>query len=91
MTPFERRQMPIELTEAQLESMADSEKLKWLIKIAFANYSELTKQGIILYGNGKAGLCEVSRNHTAMLKWFWIMSTGVAGTIVTILVYHIVR
>ena len=53
----------IEITESAIEAMTDSEKLSTLIKIAFRNADLLNKQGEILFGNGKEGICDITRYH----------------------------
>jgi len=83
----ERREIPVELSEDQIDKMPDSEKLKWLVALNFANYAELRKQGKLLYGNGDIGLCEKVRGQGARLNWLWFAFTGVNGVIITTLIY----
>lgn len=70
----------IEITEAAIEAMTDSEKLSTLIKIAFRNATLLDKQGAILFGNGKEGLCDIARFHSRSLKGLWcVVTTAIIG------------
>ena len=70
----------IEITESAIESMTDSEKLSTLIKIAFRNADLLNKQGEILFGNGKEGICDIVRFHSRSLKGlWWVVGTAIIG------------
>jgi len=61
----------IELNEEEIQKKTDSEKLTDLVKIAFANHEQLSKQGRILFGNGspKDGLCFEVETQVARLNW----------------------
>ena len=70
----------IEITESAIEAMTDSEKLSTLIKIAFRNADMLNKQGEILFGNGKEGICDITRFHSRSLKGLWyVVGTAIIG------------
>jgi hypothetical protein len=70
----------IEITESAIEAMTDSEKLSTLIKIAFRNADLLNKQGEILFGNGKEGICDITRFHSRSLKGLWyVVGTAIIG------------
>ena len=49
----------IEYEKDDIYTKTDSEKLNFLIDIAFSNHEQLVKQGLTLYGNGdpEKGLC----------------------------------
>ncbi len=78
----------IEMTEEDVQSKTDSEKLSALVKIAFANHEQLAKQGRILFGNGrpKDGLCFKVETQGTRLNWLIgiLSALGIAG-ITTIL------
>ena len=82
----------IEITEAKIEAMTDSEKLSTLIKIAFRNAEMLDRQGKTLFGNGKEGICDITRFHSRSLKGLWgIVLTailGFAGVLFTYIAGH---
>jgi len=61
----------IELNKEEIKSKTDSEKLDVLVDIAFANHTQLTEQGLLLYGNGdpKKGLCFKVATTTTRLNW----------------------
>jgi hypothetical protein len=88
---MEKNEISFELNEEQLEMMPDSEKLKWMLKIVFINYKEQQKQGLLLYGNGQQGLCEVVRDHAQMFKWMWGAFGVVTGVVMTVLMMHILK
>jgi hypothetical protein len=70
----------IEITESAIEAMTDSEKLSTLIKIAFRNADMLNRQGAILFGNGKEGVCDIVRFHARSLKGlWWVVCTAIIG------------
>lgn len=73
----------VEMTEEDVQSKTDSEKLSALVKIAFANHEQLSKQGRILFGNGrpKDGLCFKVESQGTRLSWLIciLSALGVAG------------
>jgi hypothetical protein len=70
----------IEITESAIEAMTDSEKLSTLVKIAFRNAEMLNAQGKILFGNGKEGICDITRFHSRSLKGLWcVVGTAILG------------
>lgn len=63
-----------------IENKSQDEKLNLLLKIAFANHEKLTKHGDILFGNGKQGLCDMTRLHNIALRWiFTIVTLSICG------------
>jgi len=46
---------------------SESEKLDLLLRIAFSNHQTLVRHGAILFGNGKEGLCDISRWNKRMI------------------------
>ena len=76
----------IEMDEKAMENMPDSEKLKFLVKIAFANYKTLRAHGEILFGNGKTGLCQEISTICLNIKGLWAVVIGGGGIIIGILV-----
>jgi hypothetical protein len=81
----------IELTEEDVQKKTDSEKLTDLVKIAFANHAQLSRQGIILFGNGnpKESICYKVAFHTSLINWLWGAFSGVSVVVFGILVKHI--
>lgn len=79
----------IDVSEAQILKMTDTEKLNTLIKITFANHKEICRQGELLFGNGEKGLCEKVRDHAQQFVWMWIIISAVAGSIGTALLTHL--
>jgi len=76
----------IEMDEDSLADMPDSEKLKFLVKIAFANYKTLRAHGEILFGNGKTGLCQEISTICLNIKGLWAVLIGGGGIIIGVLV-----
>ncbi len=76
----------IEMDEDSLADMPDSEKLKFLVKIAFANYKTLRAHGEILFGNGKTGLCQEITSICLNIKGLWAVLIGGGGIIIGVLV-----
>lgn len=82
----------IEYEKDDIYEKTDSEKLNFLIDIAFSNHQQLVNQGITLYGNGDPakGLCSQLATQKTRLNWLVaILSTvGVAvlGMVATLLV-----
>lgn len=76
----------IEMNEDSLADMPDSEKLKFLVKIAFANYKTLRAHGEILFGNGKTGLCQEITSICLNIKGLWAVLIGGGGIIIGVLV-----
>ncbi len=72
----------IEMDEDSLADMPDSEKLKFLVKIAFANYKTLRAHGEILFGNGKTGLCQEITSICLNIKGLWAVLIGGGGIII---------
>jgi len=65
---------------ADIEHKTDSEKIDLLLKIGFANHNCLNEHGKILFGNGKSGLCDLSRWHHRSLNTLWgIVLTAILG------------
>ena len=79
----------IEMTPEMILAMNDAEKLNLLIKIGFANHKAIQRQGELLEGNGKPGVCEMVRVHAEQIKWMWVAFTGVTGFIVGTLAMHL--
>lgn len=75
----------IEMDEDSLADMPDSEKLKFLVKIAFANYKTLRAHGEILFGNGKTGLCQEITSICLNIKGLWAVLIGGGGIIIGVL------
>jgi hypothetical protein len=76
----------IEMDEDSLADMPDSEKLKFLVKIAFANYKTLRAHGEILFGNGNTGLCQEITSICLNIKGLWAVLIGGGGIIIGVLV-----
>lgn len=76
----------IEMDEESIADMPDSEKLKFLVKIAFANYKTLRAHGEILFGNGKTGLCQEITSICLNIKGLWAVLIGGGGIIIGVLV-----
>jgi hypothetical protein len=76
----------IEMDEDSLADMPDSDKLKFLVKIAFANYKTLRAHGEILFGNGKTGLCQEITSICLNIKGLWAVLIGGGGIIIGVLV-----
>lgn len=76
----------IEMDEDSLADMPDSDKLKFLVKIAFANYKTLRAHGEILFGNGKTGLCQEITSICLNIKGIWAVLIGGGGIIIGVLV-----
>lgn len=75
----------IEMDEESIADMPDSEKLKFLVKIAFANYKTLRAHGEILFGNGKTGLCQEITSICLNIKGLWAVLIGGGGIIIGVL------
>jgi hypothetical protein len=60
-----------------IEKKTQDEKLNLLLKIAFDNHKVLGDHGKILFGNGKAGLCDVARTNKMLIKYL-IGTVGMA-------------
>ena len=82
----------IEYEKDDIYEKSDSDKLNFLIDIAFANHEQLVKQGLTLYGNGdpEKGLCSQLSTQKTKLNWLVgiLSAIGVAGlgVITTLLV-----
>lgn len=76
----------IEMDEESIADMPDSEKLKFLVKIAFANYKTLRAHSEILFGNGKTGLCQEITSICLNIKGLWAVLIGGGGIIIGVLV-----
>jgi hypothetical protein len=59
-----------------IESKTQDDKLNLLLKIAFDNHRVLRDHGKILFGNGKAGLCDIARTNKLLIK----IIMGVVGS-----------
>lgn len=79
----------IQMTPEMIKGMSDPEKLDLLIRIGFANHKAITRQGELLEGNGKPGVCEMVRLHTTQLRWLWVAFVGVAAFIIGTLATHL--
>lgn len=73
----------IEVEKDDVYEKSDSEKLNFLIDIAFSNHKQLSTQGKTLFGNGdpKAGLCYRVESQGTLLKWLIgiLSAVGLAG------------
>lgn len=83
----------IELNEEEVQAKSDSEKLTDLVKIAFANHEQLSKQGLILFGNGepKNGLCFKVATQGTRLNWLIAILSTISGIILTAIVSYSVK
>ena len=78
----------IEYEKEDIYEKSDSDKLNFLIEIAFANHRQLTEQGLTLYGNGDPakGLCHqmvTQQGNLGLLKtkFNWLLAIlSVVGT-----------
>jgi hypothetical protein len=66
----------IKYDQDDIEKKTSEEKLNLLLKIAFSNHTTLREHGRILFGNGKAGLCDIARTNKMLIK----IIMGVVGT-----------
>ncbi len=66
----------IKYDQDDIEKKTSEEKLNLLLKIAFSNHTTLREHGRILFGNGKAGLCDIARTNKMLIK----ILMGVVGT-----------
>jgi len=73
----------IEYEKDDIYEKSDSDKLNFLIEIAFANHQQLTQQGLTLYGNGDPakGLCSQLATQRTRLNWLVaiLSAVGLAG------------
>ena len=71
----------IEYEKDDIYEKSDSDKLNFLIDIAFANHEQLVKQGLTLYGNGDPakGLCSQLATQKTRLNWL-LAILSVVGT-----------
>lgn len=73
----------IEYEKDDIYEKSDSDKLNFLIEIAFANHKQLTDQGLTLYGNGDPakGLCSQLATQRTRLNWLVgiLSAVGLAG------------
>jgi hypothetical protein len=82
----------IEYEKNDIYEKPDSDKLNFLIDIAFANHEQLVKQGLTLYGNGdpEKGLCSQLSTQKTKINWLVgiLSAVGVCGmgAIVTLLI-----
>lgn len=82
----------IEYEKDDIYEKSDSDKLNFLIDIAFANHEQLVKQGLTLYGNGdpEKGLCSQLATQKTKMNWLVgiLSAVGLAGlgVITTLLV-----
>lgn len=82
----------IEYEKDDIYEKSDSDKLNFLIDIAFANHEQLVKQGLTLYGNGdpEKGLCSQLATQKTKMNWLVgiLSAIGLAGlgVITTLLV-----
>lgn len=74
----------IELDEDALAQMSDSDKLRFLVKIGFANYKTLKSHSDILFGNGKAGLKSELSHAFLNIKGLWAVILIIVGVLVKI-------
>jgi hypothetical protein len=58
----------IAFDQADIERQSQDEKLNLLLKIAFSNHTTLREHGQILFGNGKAGLCDIARTNKMLIN-----------------------
>jgi hypothetical protein len=58
----------IAFDQADIERQTQDEKLNLLLKIAFSNHTTLREHGKILFGNGKAGLCDTARTNKMLIN-----------------------
>jgi hypothetical protein len=77
----------VELSQNAVEEMSDSEKLNALVHIAFANHEQLSKQGLILFGNGdpQKGLCSIVDKQRTRLNWLIGILSGLGSAGIAIL------
>lgn len=70
-----------------ISTKTESEKLDLLLKIAFVNHRTLNEHGKILFGNGKQGLCDITRFNSKAINGLWavfvIAIIGFAGILFT--------
>lgn len=82
----------IEYEKEDIYDKPDSDKLNFLIDIAFANHEQLVKQGLTLYGNGDPakGLCSQIDKQKTRLNWLVAILSAVGltglGMVATLLV-----
>ena len=73
----------IEYEKDDIYEKSDSDKLNFLIDIAFANHEQLVKQGLTLYGNGDPtkGLCSQLDKQKTRMNWLVaiLSAVGIAG------------
>lgn len=83
---------PVKISYAKedIYEKSDSDKLNFLIDIAFSNHEQLVKQGLTLYGNGdpEKGLChqmvaQKLNMESVKTKFSWLVAilsaVGVTG------------
>jgi hypothetical protein len=81
----------VELNEAEIGKMSDSDKLTFLVKIAFANRNDLIAINKILFGNGKKGMCERVIIQGQNILGLWATVIGAGGIIMAIIINHITK
>jgi hypothetical protein len=70
----------ITFEQSDIEHKTQDEKLTLLLKIAFSNHSTLREHGKILFGNGKAGLCDIARSNKMLIKIIMsVVGTAILG------------
>jgi hypothetical protein len=81
----------VEISKEDAKKQSDSQKLDFLIDIAFSNHQTLSEQGKIIYGNGspKSGLCYKVAFQSSILKWIMGLFSVTTITVVGILVKHL--
>jgi hypothetical protein len=81
----------LELDMEEILQKPVNEQIKDLVRIAFMNHSELKRQGTVIYGNGKEGLCESVRKQGRSLVFLSSAFCTAAGTYGGILYSHLVK
>jgi hypothetical protein len=81
----------LELDMEEILEKPINEQIKDLIRIAFMTHSEVNRQGKVIYGNGKEGLCESVRKQGRSLVFLWSAFCTAAGTYGGILYAHLVK
>lgn len=81
----------VELNEEDIAKMSDSDKLTFLVKIAFANRNDLIQVNRILFGNGKKGMCEKVLVQGQQIMGLWATVIGAGGIIIAIIINHIFK
>ena len=74
-----------------ISNNSESEKIDLLLKIAFANHTTLVKHGELLFGNGKQGLCDISRFNRLAINGLWAVFVIAVVGFASVLFTHISR